>query len=187
MMMFRFLAGIAAIFFAAQQAEASIYKFEFHKTSGDWPETAGNYLAKGNPFIIIDVPSINNLDIFQYSYGSTASDDDVIGAPIIDTWFGVGLFNVEDASASISTDSSGLLTSIQLSWGYASDYYLDVVFDRIIGGYSSFPPGGREDVYEEALGYWTITQPAPVTLPATAPMLLTGAALLFVRRRKLRA
>ena len=186
---------LAAAAFAVMgaQADAAVYRLDF---------TPERQLARpGNISLFIDVPSFANLDIYQriqtsapYCTETDPSQCDYSGvfAEPIAGIFSLGNLEFPEFEYSVfalNTDASGSLT-------YLNFYYLSTLDLSEAGfGLTGYAVGTftlDPFTYDFAAsgGSWSVTSvemPSPVPLPATAPMLLTGAALLFGLRRRFKA
>jgi hypothetical protein len=165
----------AALAVTGAQADAAIYELSF---------TPDRLLSSGiGPLtFFLDLPSFANLNIRSSGWDLFPPEVVAVGR--------LGHFEYETGPAggyfSFTTDPIGNLLSVDYGWGYG-----DAGAMYWLTGYSWYDwPDLEPDsyFYEESGGSWSWSllssdAPSAVPLPATAPMLLTGAALLFALRR----
>lgn len=165
------LAAAAAIW--AGNAGAAVYTLTF---IADDPSAIPEWYSL-DPVIILDVPSLRNLDIFQQyrtDNGEEWTDDLIPPVLALPAW----PTGWSDTELSLKTDSRGKLTHLFFYW----DAYWEGQ-DFSLSGW-----GGYWIDYEGIQGFgtsgkWVVT-PASVPLPATAPLLLAALALAGVVRAR---
>lgn len=167
----------AALVMAGAQADAAVYSFQFVVTSGSTEN-----IDIGTGRFSIDAPSLENLYIYQNARPDEFDTDPKLQPPILSTPFGLHGVDPEGLFFEVSFNSMG-----KLSWLFigTSEFNYGNYFTE--NSVKSWFEEGDGEVSYAAYGYWKEVTPSPVPLPATAPMLLTGAALLCGLRRRLKA